>query len=469
MDELPSTIQDDLKLFNTLVDFLLKEEKDNPVAERIHRKDLHKAVDYSLSNEASLDQDLLQNLKDLVRATPKTATELFFNQLFGGRQGKAVVGDLLAVLLNNSMYTYKVAGPLVAIEKEIIHQSCKLVGFDSNGDGTIAPGGSMSNYMALLMARDKAQPDARFEGVNQPLVMYTSNESHYSNAKNASFAGIGRNNVRYIEANDHGQMRPDRLEEQIKEDIANGFKPFYVNATAGTTVLGAFDPVNDIADITEAYNLWLHVDGAYCGAVIFSEKYRHVVDGAHRADSFSYNAHKMLGTPLTCSLILVKDKRYLTHSFSNEAEYLYQTDDDADNLGKTSLQCGRRNDALKFWTLWKSIGLKGLEQMVDKQFALSSYAKAYVDGHPDYQVYSYDDSVSICFNYKGIDAASLCTALYEEQETVVGFGIFNEDKFIRLVTINPNNSEKDLDRFFNVIETFVSRTPKLQEIKVASE
>ena len=107
--------------------------------------------------------------------------------------------------------------------------------------------------------------------------------------------------------------------------------------------------------------------------------------------------------------------------------------------------------------------------MVDKQFALSSYAKAYVDGHPDYQVYSYDDSVSICFNYKGIDAASLCTALYEEQETVVGFGIFNEDKFIRLVTINPNNSEKDLDRFFNVIETFVSRTPKLQEIKVASE
>ena len=238
----------------------------------------------------------------------------------GVDKARAVVGDLLAVLLNNSMYTYKVAGPLVAIEKEIIHQSCKLVGFDSNGDGTIAPGGSMSNYMALLMARDKAQPDARFEGVNQPLVMYTSNESHYSNAKNASFAGIGRNNVRYIEANDHGQMRPDRLEEQIKEDIANGFKPFYVNATAGTTVLGAFDPVNDIADITEAYNLWLHVDGAYCGAVIFSEKYRHVVDGAHRADSFSYNAHKMLGTPLTCSLILVKDKRYLTHSFSNEAE-----------------------------------------------------------------------------------------------------------------------------------------------------
>ena len=118
----------------------------------------------------------------------------------------------------------------------------------------------------------------------------------------------------------------------------------------------------------EKYNLWLHVDGAYCGGVIFSRKYRHLVDGVKRADSFSFNAHKMLGTPLTCSVLLVKNKENLSNSFNNDAKYLYQTDKDDFNLGKTSFQCGRRNDALKFWTLWKSIGTKGLEKMVNHQF-----------------------------------------------------------------------------------------------------
>lgn len=456
-----SDISNDLAMFSELAEALITEEEKNPVAKRIDSSKLYDSIDLSLNDSTMIDDKFKSLLKKILVSTPKTATNLFFNQLFGGRQSKAVVGDLLAVLLNNSMYTYKVAGPQVGIEQEIIRQSCDLVGYGLNSNGTFPTGGSMSNYMALIMARDAKDSSCRFDGMTKPLIVYTSKESHYSNAKNASFAGIGRNNIRYIQADNKGKMIPEKLEAQIKEDIKNGGIPTYVNATAGTTVLGAFDPIDKIADITEKYKIWLHVDGAYCGSVIFSEKYKHLIKGVERSNSFSYNAHKMLGTPLTCSIILVNDKKHLYDSFSNDAEYLYQTDGDDFNLGKTSFQCGRRNDALKFWTLWKSVGTNGLKKIVEQQFSLANVALDYLKNNPDYTLYSFDDSISICFNYKNIDPTELCTALYEHQITVVGFGAFQENTFIRLVTINANNEKIDILNFFKVLEEFVENTMML--------
>ena len=463
-----SNINNDLALFNELVEVLISEEDKNPVAERIDSTKLYDSIDLSLNEGAMIDEDFKVLLQDVIVSTPKTATNLFFNQLFGGRQSKAVLGDLLAVMLNNSMYTYKVAGPQVGIEQEIIRQSCDLIGYGSKSNGTFPTGGSMSNYMALVMGRDAKDPLCRLNGMSKTLLIYTSEECHYSNAKNASFAGIGKNNIRYIKADSKGRMIPEKLEEQIIEDLKNGGIPTYVNATAGTTVLGAFDPIDEIADITEKYNIWLHVDGAYCGSVIFSKAYKHLVQGVERSNSFSYNAHKMLGTPLTCSILLVNDKKHLHDSFSNDADYLYQTDGDDFNLGKTSFQCGRRNDALKFWTLWKSIGTKGLEQIVDQQFNLTNVALEYIRSNPDYTLYSFDDSISVCFNYKNIDPMALCTALYEHQVTVVGFGSFEEDTFVRLVTINANNEKVDILNFFQVLEGFVAKTPSLPKLKELS-
>jgi sulfinoalanine decarboxylase len=460
-----SDISSDLVLFNELVEVLINEEEKHPVADRIDSNKLYDSIDLSLNATAMVDDEFKTVLKEVLISTPKTATKLFFNQLFGGRQGKAVLGDLLAVMLNNSMYTYKVAGPQVGIEQEIIRQACNMVGYGSQSNGTFPTGGSMSNYMALIMARDARDPQSRLDGMSKPLVVYTSKESHYSNTKNASFAGIGKNNIRYIQADSKGQMIPENLETQIIEDLSNGFIPTYVNATAGTTVLGAFDPIDEIADITEKYKIWLHVDGAYCGSVIFSDTYKHLVKGLERSNSFSYNAHKMLGTPMTCSIILVNDKKQLHDSFSNEADYLYQTDGDDFNLGKTSFQCGRRNDALKFWTLWKSVGTIGLKQIVDQQFELADVAREYVRSNADYTLYSFDDSISICFNYKNIDPMTLCTALYEHQVTVVGFGSFNDNTFVRLVTINANNKKYDILNFFKVLEEFVEKTPKLTRVK----
>ena len=451
----------DLALFQKLSEKLLKAEQEEPLVTPIPAQSLFETLPISLEEAPAENGKFEEILEKLVLSTPRTATRLFFNQLFGGRNSKATLGDLLAVMLNNSMYTYKVAGPQVGIEKEIIRKSCDLIGYDLHSDGTFAPGGSMSNFMAMLMARDAFNEHIKHDGVSQKLIVYTSKESHYSIPKNAAFMGIGRDQVHYIKTNSVGQMEPTHLAARINEDIENGLHPFFVNATAGTTVLGAFDPIIPLSKLCKKHDLWLHVDGAYCGSVIFSKKYKHLLNGIELTDSFSYNAHKMMGTPLTCSIILSKHKKYLNNSFSNDAAYLYQTDGDDYNLGKTSIQCGRRNDALKFWTLWKSVGTSGLAKIVDHQFHLAQVARDYVTNNKDYELYSFDDSISVCFNYKGIPAEKLCTALYEHSEAMVGYGTFNGIQFIRLVTINSNNSDKEILNFFNVIEDFVEKNQSI--------
>ena len=445
-----------LSIFNEIVTELLADEEKHPVAEYIPSQNLYDKIDLSLSDHPIDEKKYKTILKDLVFKSPRTATKAFFNQLFGGRNNKAILGELLSVMLNNSMYTYKAAGPMIGVEKTIIRKICDMLGWGENSDGTFAAGGSMTNFMSMLMARDSFNENIRHNGMSGNLTVYTSADSHYSISKNAAFSGIGRDNVRHVPTDGKGQMLPGKLEAMINEDIKNGCQPILVNLTAGTTVLGAFDPIEKISPICKKHHIWLHVDGAYCGSVIFSKKYRHLIKGIGEVDSFSFNAHKMLGTPLSSSMILVKDKKHLYRSFSNDASYLYQTDHDDFNLGKMSLQCGRRNDALKFWTLWKSVGTNGLEKMVDKQFDLADVAREYVRNNPDYKLYSFDNSVSICFNYKNIAARDICTSLYEHEKLLVGYGSFNGEEFIRLVTINVQNEPEDIIAFFKKMEAFVS-------------
>lgn len=451
-----------LSIFNSIVEDLLIDEVNNPVAEFVASDELFDRLDLDLNDDPISTSELKTVLRELVFKTPRTATNAFFNQLFGGRNEKAVLGDLLAVILNNSMYTYKAAGPQVGVEKVVLREICNMIGWGERSNGTFASGGSMTNFMGMIMARNAKNSSTRYRGVHEKMTVYTSIDSHYSIPKNASFCGIGRDAVRYVDVDDKGKMDVAHLERTIKEDIESGCTPMMVNATAGTTVLGSFDDIARISRVCDQYDLWLHVDGAYCGSVLFSKKYKHLIDGLHKVDSFSFNAHKMIGAPLTCSLLLVKDETHLYDSFSNDANYLYQTDHDDFNLGKTSLQCGRRNDALKFWTLWKSVGTKGLADIVDKQFELADIARDYVTNHPDYKLYSFEDSISVCFNYKNIPARDICTLLYENSHLLVGYGTFKENEFIRLVTINDQNEDADILNFFNIIESFVESNKELE-------
>ena len=363
-----NNINKDLVLFNELINLFIEDEKETPVSKFFNPDQLESKLDIRLKKEPISSDSLKAHLLKLILNTPKSSSVKFFNQLYGGRHSKAVLGDLLAVFLNNSMATYKIAGPQVGVEKELLRKICEIIKYPVSSGGTFPTGGSMSNFMSLVMARDRKDPNAKNLGITKKLVAYASKNSHYSFSKNISFAGIGRKNIRYVKTNSKGQICVDDLLKLIERDIRSGYVPFYLNATAGTTVVCAFDKIPELSPICKKYKMWLHLDGAFGGAVIFSKKHKHLVEGVSDTDSFCFNAHKTLGAPLSTSVLVVKNKIHLLNSFKNNASYLYQTHKDEDNLGQTSFECGRRNNALKFWVMWKAIGSNGIEKIIDTQF-----------------------------------------------------------------------------------------------------
>lgn len=165
----------------------------------------------------------------------------------------------------------------------------------------------------MTIARNTLFPQTKTEGiasVGKRLVLFTSAHGHYSLEKAAQIQGLGSSSVRSVPVDADGRMIPSELEKLVEKSLKDGEQPFYVNATAGTTVLGSYDPIDEIGDICQKYKLWLHVDGSWGGAVAFSQDLRKErLKGIEKADTIAFNPHKMLATPLTCSFLMGKDLR----------------------------------------------------------------------------------------------------------------------------------------------------------------
>lgn len=254
-----------------------------------------------------------------------------------------------------------------------------------------------------MIARNTAFPAIRHKGNNgRNLVVFTSKDSHYSITKAAQTCGIGANNVWKVPVDSSGRMRVDKLTSLLREARLQGLEPFFINATAGTTVLGACDPLNEIADLCDKQGLWLHVDGSWGGAAIFSDKHKHSLRGIERARSITTNPHKMLGVPVTCSFLLASDMRVFWRANRFEAGYLFhQTSPNPDStnnddgekeeeeeevswdLADSTLQCGRKGDSLKLALSWLYQGRAGLAHYVESGFDNATYLASLVRSHPD--------------------------------------------------------------------------------------
>lgn len=437
-----------------------------PAAELRHPDHLREALDLELGDEGQSLEMVLDRMGAVLNATPSSSGWRFLNQLFGGRIPVATVAEMLTALPNVSMYTFKAAGAQVLVENEVLRRMAGKVGFNA-GEGCFTPGGSMANLVAMLLARNEAVPGFRDNGTGQDrLVVYTSAEGHYSIPKAAGILGIGRANVRAIKTRSEGQMDVAALAEQICEDRAQGLRPLMVNATAGTTVRGAFDPIAEIAAITHEQGLWLHVDGALGGSMVMSETHRHLVEGAHLADSYAWNPHKMMGVPLQSSVLLVARKGALARSLDETADYLFQADVDEHNPGHRSIQCGRRNDAFKLWAAWLHLGDKGWNTRIDRQMALAQSAAKLIDADPALVLAEWPQSINICFEVKGKSSAEICDLLDQDGRLKIGHGNVHGKRAIRLVCVNPDMDDSALQAILAEIKDVGSPLPGLLEAAV---
>ena len=302
------------------------------------------------------------------------------NPLWGGLNVAGFAGEVIAALTNQSMYTYELSPIATLIEQAIVERMMEIVGY-AEGFGTLTTGGSNGNMMGMLCARQASDPMSSITGFDgSKYVAFVSSEAHYSVLMSANVVGIGYQNLVKVACDSRGRMKPESLVEEIVRARTNGQIPFCIIATSGTTVRGAFDPLKEIANIAHDNNIWLHVDAAWGGSSLFSKRFRKLMDGVELADSVCWDAHKMMGMPLICSVFLTKSKDTLRAvcAHGDEAHYLFHEDTKDIDLGRYSLQCGRRNDSLKLWIAWREIGDAGWAKMVERYCDLSDYLKPWL-------------------------------------------------------------------------------------------
>lgn len=438
-------------------------------------EELKQLLDLELRGQGERREQLLERCRAVIRYSVKTGHPRFFNQLFSGLDPHALAGRIITESLNTSQYTYEIAPVFVLMEEEVLSKLWALVGWTS-GDGVFCPGGSISNMYALNLARYHRYPECKQRGLRAlpPLALFTSEECHYSIKKGAAFLGLGTDSIRVVKADERGKMVPEDLERQIRLAEAEGAVPFLVSATSGTTVLGAFDPLEAIADVCQRHGLWLHVDAAWGGSVLLSQTHKHLLDGISRADSVTWNPHKLLGAGLQCCALLLRDtSNLLKRCHGSQASYLFQQDkfyDVALDTGDKVVQCGRHVDCLKLWLMWKAQGGQGLELRVDRAFALARYLLEEVKKREGFELVMEPEFLNVCFwfvppSLRGQQgspdynqrlaqvAPALKERMVKEGSMMIGYQPHGAQvNFFRVVVANPALTRADMDFLLDELE-----------------
>ena len=408
LDSIPHRDEEKLEQFSRqladlLFNYMIPSKSEQKVVDFLHPDDLKNKLELIIDQNPTGLENILKGCDNTIKYSVNTGHQNFFNQLFAKVDVISLLGDWLTSTLNASMYTYEVAPVFVLMEQYMIEKIGKLVGF-TEIDGIFAPGGSMSNLYSLLMAREQAFPEVKKQGLTglgKHPVVFTSAHSHYSITKGCIMLGLGMDSCISVKCTDDGCMDPSDLKHKIEQSKQNGQTPFYVNATAGTTVFGSFDPFTEIGQICKENNLWMHIDGAWGGSVMLSRETRNLIKGSELADSFTWNPHKMMGVPLQCSLVVVNNKKGLMNqAISTKAGYLFQQDKLYPieyDTGDKAYQCGRKVDAFKLWILWKARGDLGMEKVVNSAFDFKDLLISELNKRSNFKIVTNPQCTNVCF------------------------------------------------------------------------
>ena len=444
--------------FEKIKAYIQENQNDShPVVKFRGPDELKEAFDFKVAEKGVSENEFLELLDKYLEYSVKTGNKQFLNQLYSGFNFPAFIGEVFSVLANTSMYTYEVAPVATVIETEMISLMNSYAGY-SDGDGIFVTGGSNANLVAMFSARNRIAPDSRFEGYdrNNKLVAFINEQAHYSFETAANILGIGAKNVIKVKADKNGKLIISALEKEIENAIRRGEKPFFAVATCATTMQGAYDPIEEMAELCKKHNIWLHADGSFGGSLLLSDKNRYLMKGIEQTDSFAWNPHKLMNIPLICSALLVKKRGTLQHNITDiNTDYIFHDIDVIEDLGKKSIQCGRKVDAVKLWFAWKYFGIEGYQKRIDNLIDMAVYAENIINENPQMELLSERSSFAVCFRYIPKNETDLNKfnleireSLRKSGKSIVNYGYIGKTLAIRLITANGELQKSDIDLFF---------------------
>ncbi len=384
----------------------------------------------------------------------------------------AIAAEALTNTINTAIETWDQSTAATFIEQEVIRWICNEFSFPSTSDGVFTSGGTQSNFMGLLMARD----NYAFEhyGINikkngwseevSKFRIFCTDKSHFSIKKNAALLGMGYNAVIPVKTDSEMKMDVNELVLAIEKEKQKGNIPIAVVATLGTTDFGSFDPLETISKIAKEHKMWLHADGAYGGCFVLTDTHKHYFEHIPSVDSITIDFHKTLFQPVCCSAVLIKDKQHFKY-VSHYADYLNPIEDkdpERPNLIEKSIQTTKRFDALKVWLTVKTLGNKTIAQYLEKVHFLAKEVYKIIANDDRFEAAHKPELSTMVFRYKAIGVTEdrihdtinmyIKSSLFKGGKASVASTKVDGKIFLKFTLLNPKNTIENLSNILDMIK-----------------
>ena len=411
-----------------------------------------------LGNQAAIDRAVEYFLKDSLSVHhPQCVAHLHCPSL--------VISQAAEVLINatnQSMDSWDQSPSATIMEVKLVEWLREQVGFGAGDAGVFTSGGTQSNLMGLMLARDAffarqghSVQQNGLTGDLSKLKVFCSENAHFSVQKNMALMGLGYRSVTLVKTDEFSRMDVSDLSEKLAQAKANGEQVMAIVATAGTTDAGAIDPLTDIAALAAKEGIWVHVDAAWGGALLLSEKYRHYLNGLELVDSVTLDFHKQFFQTISCGAFLLKDARHY-QLMRYQAAYLNSDFDEehgVPNLVSKSLQTTRRFDALKLWMGLEALGQKKYAEIIDNGVTLAQDVAAWVLEQPQLELVMKPQLASVLFRFRPAQGDMAFVALLNQRigdallaSGAANVGVTEADGItcLKLTLLNPTVNLQDV-------------------------
>lgn len=390
----------------------------------------------------------------------------------------ALAAETLIGATNQSMDSWDQSAAATILEQKLVDWLCQLFGYGTGGDGTFTSGGTQSNFMGMLLARDRYCRDFLNWNVQQQGLppaaskfrIIASDVSHFTIQQSAAILGLGQQAVVAVSSDKNFCLQAEAVRAKIEELKAENLLPIAIVATAGTTDFGSIDAIADLATLATSYSIWLHVDAAYGGALMLSDRYHHYLNGIESADSITVDFHKLFYQPISCGAFLLKNKRNFD-LLKLHADYLNPEANEEigiPDLVTKSIQTTRRFDALKLFISLQALGKKGFSTIVETTIDLASKTAEMIGHHSNFELANQPKINAVVFRYlprnKNISSqeidelnANIRWSLLRKGKAVITQTKISGKTYLKLTLLNPQTSLADIEELIGTIEKLGNR------------
>jgi aromatic-L-amino-acid/L-tryptophan decarboxylase len=437
-----------------LVDWL--NDADAPPLRRASPEEMRAKLSGPPPTEGRPFEEILGTLaRDVLPYGSRVHHPAFFAFIPGSGTWPSAMGDLVASAANVYAGSWMESAGPSQVELEVLRWFGEWLGLPESAGGVLVSGGSAANATALACARET------IAGAMAPdLVAYVADQAHSSLARAARILGFGPAQVRVLPVDDDHRLRPRALAGAMEADVAARLRPLFVSASGGSTNTGAVDPLPELAAIAHEHGAWFHVDAAYGGFAVLTERGRSQLTGIELADSVTLDPHKWLYQPYECGCLIVRDGRLLEDAFAITPDYLRDAAAAAGevNFADRGPQLTRTSRALKIWMSIQYFGLDAFRAAIDSSLDLAAHACRRIEESPTLELAAVPSLSVVCFRRRfGDDEEERNAGLVAALERS-GLGLVSSTRVrgryaIRLCPLNHTTTADDVERVLSFLES----------------